>query len=206
MSKHISYMSDKVKNYKLVILGDTAVGKSCVASRFVRDEFYEFQEPTIGAAFLTKKLDLDNKIIKFEIWDTAGQERYRSLAPMYYRGACAAIIVYDITCTESFAGAKTWITELKKRANMDCIIALAGNKSDLEFQRKVNKKDVEEYAKEANIFHIETSAKTSYNIQNLFEEIARKLPIVPKSDSNYNLAEPNNIYYHNHRRNSCCST
>jgi small GTP-binding protein len=198
-------MSRKVEKYKLVILGDTAVGKSCIVSRFAKNKFYEFQEPTIGAAFLTQQLDLDNKIIKFEIWDTAGQERYRSLAPMYYRGAYAAIIVYDITCADSFAGAKTWITELKKKAKNDCIITLAGNKSDLELQRKVNKKDVEEYVKEANIFHLETSAKTAYNIQNLFEEIARKLHIVPKSESNYNLAEHNNIDYHKNSWNSCCN-
>ena len=197
-------MSGKVEKYKLVILGDTAVGKSCIVSRFAKDKFYEFQEPTIGAAFLTQKLNLDNKIIKFEIWDTAGQERYRSLAPMYYRGAYAAIIVYDITCTDSFAGAKTWITELKKNATIDCIIALVGNKSDLELQRKVNKKDVEEYVKEVNIFHIETSAKTAHNVQNLFEEVARKLHIVPKSESNYNLAEHNDIYSHQNRLNFCC--
>ena len=204
MSKHISYMSEKVRNYKLVILGDTAVGKSCVASRFVQDEFYEFQEPTIGAAFLTKKLDLDDKIIKFEIWDTAGQERYRSLAPMYYRGACAAIIVYDITCTQSFIGAKTWITELMHKADNNCIIALAGNKTDLELHRTVNKNDVEEYIKGTNIFHIEISAKTGDNIQNLFEKIAIKFPEVIESDPIYNLDEPNNIYFHKHRRESCC--
>ena len=193
-------MSKKVRNYKLVILGDTAVGKSCVASRFVQDKFYEFQEPTIGAAFLVKEVNLDNKIIKFEIWDTAGQERYRSLAPMYYRGACAAIVVYDITSKISFVGAKTWVTELKKKASIGCIIALVGNKTDLESQRKVNKNDVDEYIKGTNIFHIETSAKTAYNIQYLFEEIADKLPDNIDIDLTDTLIESNNIY----SRSSCC--
>ena len=110
---------------------------------------------------------------------------------MYYRGACAAIVVYDITCKDSFAGAKTWITELIQKGTLiDCIIALAGNKSDLELQRKVNKKDVEEYARKTNIFHIETSAKTAHNIQNLFEEVARKLPEVIESKSIYELDNP----------------
>ena len=90
-------MADQSLHCKLVLLGDTAVGKSCLVVRFVRDEFFPFQEPTIGAAFLTQTVNVDNVTIKFEIWDTAGQERYRSLAPMYYRGAGAAIVVYDIT-------------------------------------------------------------------------------------------------------------
>lgn len=198
-------MSREVRNHKLVILGDTAVGKSCVASRFVQDKFYEYQEPTIGAAFLTKEIPLDNKIIRFEIWDTAGQERYRSLAPMYYRGARAAIIVYDITSNTSFTGAKTWITELQQKANTNCIIALAGNKTDLEAQRKVNKSDVEEYINGKNIFHIETSAKTAYNIQNLFELVAAQLPNSDNElDSTSPIASSNKIYSRNYRRNSCC--
>ena len=90
-------MASRVFHYKLVLLGDSAVGKSCLVVRFVRDEFFEFQEPTIGAAFLTQTVSLDDATVKFEIWDTAGQERYRSLAPMYYRGAAAAIVVFDIT-------------------------------------------------------------------------------------------------------------
>jgi Ras-related protein Rab-5C len=92
--------------------------------RFVRDEFFEFQEPTIGAAFLTQTVALDDATVKFEIWDTAGQERYRSLAPMYYRGAAAAIIVYDITNPDSFAGAKSWVKELQRRGDTNVVIAL----------------------------------------------------------------------------------
>jgi len=108
----------------VVLLGDTAVGKSCLVVRFVRDEFFEFQEPTIGAAFLTQTVSLDDATVKFEIWDTAGQERYRSLAPMYYRGAAAAIVVYDITNKDSFNGAKSWVKELQRRGDPNVIIAL----------------------------------------------------------------------------------
>lgn len=126
-------------HFKLVLLGDTAVGKSCLVVRFVRDEFFEFQEPTIGAAFLTQSVSLGDSTVKFEIWDTAGQERYRSLAPMYYRGAAAAIVVYDITNKESFNGAKSWVKELQRRGDPNVTIALAGNKADLESKRNVHK-------------------------------------------------------------------
>jgi len=174
-------MSGQPLHYKLVLLGDTAVGKSCLVVRFVRDEFFEFQEPTIGAAFLTSTVDLDDTKVKFEIWDTAGQERYRSLAPMYYRGAAAAIVVYDITSKDSFAGAKTWVKELQRRGAPDCIIALAGNKSDLEDQRKVDKQEAEEYAENEAIIHMGTSAKTSMNVQDLFIAIAKRIPKEPKA-------------------------
>ena len=147
-------MSKKQGNYKVVLLGDTSVGKSCLANRFVNDSFFEFQEPTIGAAFMTRNLEVGNFSIRYEIWDTAGQERYRSLAPMYYRGAMAAVIVYDITQEDSFKGAKTWINEIKTKGRKDCVIVLVGNKSDLEDKRKVNKQTVYEYVHNQNIlFH-----------------------------------------------------
>mmetsp|Transcript_32207 Transcript_32207/g.39535 ORF Transcript_32207/g.39535 Transcript_32207/m.39535 type:complete len:194 (-) Transcript_32207:266-847(-) len=172
-------MSNRVFHFKLVLLGDTAVGKSCLVVRFVRDEFFEFQEPTIGAAFLTQTVALDDATVKFEIWDTAGQERYRSLAPMYYRGAAAAIIVYDITNPDSFAGAKSWVKELQRRGDPNVVIALAGNKADLESRRKVQFEEANAYAAENGILHLETSAKNANNVKPLFVEIANKLPKNP---------------------------
>eukprot|EP00940_MAST-03C_sp_MAST-3C-sp2_P001892 g1892.t1 len=167
-------------HHKLVLLGETSVGKTCVTIRFVKNEFFEFQEPTIGAAFLTQTITLDNTTVKFEIWDTAGQERYRSLAPMYYRGATAAIIVYDVTSPSSFEGAKSWVKELQRRGDPNCVIALAANKADLEGKRKVSVEEGDAYASEFGIIHMQTSAKTGLNIKNLFVEIARKLPKQPK--------------------------
>merc|ERR1711862_733289 len=125
----------------------------------------EFQEPTIGAAFLTQTVALDDATIKFEIWDTAGQERYRSLAPMYYRGAAAAIVVYDITNPESFAGAKGWVKELQRRGDPNVVIALAGNKADLESRRKVEFEEAKAYAEEHGILLMETSAKNASNVK-----------------------------------------
>mmetsp|Transcript_23927 Transcript_23927/g.35367 ORF Transcript_23927/g.35367 Transcript_23927/m.35367 type:complete len:194 (+) Transcript_23927:192-773(+) len=172
-------MSSRVCHFKLVLLGDTAVGKSCLVVRFVRDEFFEFQEPTIGAAFLTQTVALDDATVKFEIWDTAGQERYRSLAPMYYRGAAAAIVVYDITNQDSFTGAKSWVKELQRRGDPNVVIALAGNKADLESRRKVEFEEANAYAEENGILHLETSAKNANNVKALFVEIAKKLPKNP---------------------------
>jgi len=134
--------SNRICHFKLVLLGDSAVGKSCLVVRFVRDEFFEFQEPTIGAAFLTQTVTLDDSTVKFEIWDTAGQERYRSLAPMYYRGAAAAIVVFDITKKDSFIGAKSWVKELQRRGDPNVVIALAGNKADMDSKRKVSYTDM----------------------------------------------------------------
>ena len=160
---------------KVVFLGDTAVGKSCLAVRFVRNEFFEFQEPTIGAAFLGKNINLNDKRYKFEIWDTAGQERYRSLAPMYYRGAKAAVIVYDITDEDTFKGAKTWVSEIKKKSN-NCLILLVGNKVDLTNNRKVDINMVKNYVDNNNLIYMESSAKTGLNVEKIFTTIAENIP------------------------------
>ncbi|CAN6481759.1 unnamed protein product [Victoria cruziana] len=102
---------------KLVLLGDMGTGKSSLVLRFVKGQFYEFQESTIGAAFFTQTVAVEGRSVKFEIWDTAGQERYHSLAPMYYRGAAAAIVVYDMTNPDSFDRAKKWVEELRQQGN-----------------------------------------------------------------------------------------
>lgn len=143
---------------------------SCCFSRLINPLF-----PSL-AAFLTQTVALDDVTVKFEIWDTAGQERYRSLAPMYYRGASAAIIVYDITNPDSFTGAKSWVKELQRRGDPNVVIALAGNKADLEARRKVEFEEANAYAEENGILHMETSAKNANNVKALFVEIANKLP------------------------------
>lgn len=166
----------KTSHFKLVLLGDASVGKSCLVVRFAKNDFYEFQEPTIGAAFVTQSVSLGDSIIKYEIWDTAGQERYRSLVPMYYRGAAAAVIVYDITERDTFEGAKTWVSELKTQHSSDCVIALVGNKDDLAGNRAVDTEVAKNYAEENDVIFMETSAKTGHNVENLFHSIAERLP------------------------------
>ncbi|KAJ0974490.1 hypothetical protein J5N97_016455 [Dioscorea zingiberensis] len=162
-------------NAKLVLLGDMGAGKSSLVLRFVKGQFLEFQESTIGAAFFSQTLAVNDATVKFEIWDTAGQERYHSLAPMYYRGAAAAIIVYDISSTESFERAKKWVQELQKQGNPNMVTALAGNKADLEDKRKVSTEEAQTYAQENGLFFMETSAKTATNVNEIFYEIARSM-------------------------------
>ena len=172
---------------KLVLLGEAAVGKSSLVLRFVSNDFQENKEPTIGAAFLTQKCTIGERTIKYEIWDTAGQERFASLAPMYYRNAQAAIVVYDITKPASFIKARHWVKELDEQANRDITIALVGNKLDLveddsaedgETLRKVSVEEGQSLADEEGLLFFETSAKTGNNVNEVFVGIGSKIPSV----------------------------
>ncbi|EQL00960.1 Rab5-like protein ypt51 [Ophiocordyceps sinensis CO18] len=175
---------------KLVLLGEAAVGKSSLVLRFVNNDFQENKEPTIGAAFLTQKCNLPTRTIKFEIWDTAGQERFASLAPMYYRNAQAALVVYDLTKPTSLVKAKHWVAELQRQASPGIVIALVGNKLDLAGEsgpaegedaddgqgpgdaRKVSTEEAQAYAEEERLLFFETSAKTGHNVSEVFTAIA----------------------------------
>ena len=160
---------------KIVLLGETAVGKSSLATRFVRDDFAPNQESTIGAAFLSHHVNTaKGQVVKFEIWDTAGQERYRSLAPMYYRGAVAALIVYDITSPDSLKRSKSWIQELKKSSD-NVVVALIGNKCDLEEKRSVPTSEGQALADDEGGLFFEASAKTGHNVDALFKTVAERV-------------------------------
>ncbi|OHE95646.1 pre-mRNA-splicing factor 38B [Colletotrichum orchidophilum] len=181
---------------KLVLLGEAAVGKSSLVLRFVNNDFQENKEPTIGAAFLTQKCNLPTRTIKFEIWDTAGQERFASLAPMYYRNAQAALVVYDLTKPTSLVKAKHWVAELQRQASPGIVIALVGNKLDLTNDaesgsagdheeadgedsgdaRKVSTEEAKSYAEEESLLFFETSAKTGHNVTEVFTAIANAIP------------------------------
>ncbi|CAM8920900.1 unnamed protein product [Rhodiola kirilowii] len=188
---------------KLVLLGDMGTGKTSLVLRFVKGQFYDYQESTIGAAFFTQVLSLNEGTIKFDIWDTAGQERYHSLAPMYYRGAAAAVVVYDLTSMESFLRAKKWVLELQRQGNPNLVMFLVANKADLHDKRKVSAEEGEQYAKENGLSFLEASAKTAQNVNELFYEIAKKLaktqPVRPSGLRLHNRQERRRGYF-------CCST
>ncbi|XP_060081059.1 ras-related protein Rab-22A-like [Ylistrum balloti] len=192
-----------VREVKLCLLGETAVGKSSIVMRFVKDQFRSALESTIGASFMTKRVEVDGKHYAFQIWDTAGQEKYRALAPMYYRGSAAAIVVYDITREQTFRAVKEWISELRKNASSDIVLAIAGNKCDLEDLREVSFKDVEEYARQRNAIFIETSALTAVNVPELFIKIARQLPPEDMTHSRMNNSTVN-LYENSDQKRKCC--
>jgi len=195
----------KVFQFKLFLLGESAVGKSSLVLRFVKGQFLEFQESTIGAAFLTQTVCLNDTTVKFEIWDTAGQERYHSLAPMYYRGAQAAIVVYDITSTESFDKAKSWVKELQRQGNPNIVISLCGNKIDLEIKRTVDAETAQNYADENGLLFMETSAKTAANVNELFVAIAKKLPkTAPKPTTTTLTVQPVQEKSSTKKKAGCC--
>ena len=166
---------------KLVLLGDTGVGKSAIVVRFVQGEFSNESKVTVGAAFLAKALRIPEspgvlaKAVKFEIWDTAGQERYASLAPLYYRGAGAAVVVYDITSTASFEKARFWVKELQKHASPNINMVLVGNKKDLEGRRAVSREDARAFANENGMaMECEASALSGDGVIEIFKAVAMR--------------------------------
>mmetsp|Transcript_3845 Transcript_3845/g.6234 ORF Transcript_3845/g.6234 Transcript_3845/m.6234 type:complete len:205 (-) Transcript_3845:42-656(-) len=160
---------------KLVLLGNSGVGKTSVVLRYVQGVYSLDQPSTIGASFMTKRMFLDDWKVKLQIWDTAGQERFRSMTPMYYRGASAAILVYDITSVESFECVKDWVVELRTQVQHDIVLAIAGNKKDLEEQRQVKLAKAQEYAESVGAIIYETSAKDNEGIEELFVDVSRRL-------------------------------
>jgi len=150
--------------------------QSSLSLRFVTNNFKPYSESTIGASFMAKMIMVDDTPIKYAIWDTAGQEKYHSLAPMYYRGAAAAIVVYDITRKSTFQTLKNWVKELRQLGPENIVIAIAGNKCDLEDQRDQPTAAGREYAEEIGALFVETSAKEDTNVHDLFVDISKRLP------------------------------
>lgn len=154
--------------FKVVLIGDSAVGKSQILARFARDEFSLDSKATIGVEFQTRTLVIEHKSVKAQIWDTAGQERYRAVTSAYYRGAVGALLVYDITKRQTFEHIPRWLEELRGHADKNIVIMLVGNKTDLEDEREVATEDAKEFAEKEGLFFLETSALDATNVETAF--------------------------------------
>jgi Ras-related protein Rab-11A len=154
--------------FKIVLIGDSAVGKSQLLARFARNEFSLDSKATIGVEFQTRTLVIDHKTVKAQIWDTAGQERYRAVTSAYYRGAVGAMLVYDITKRQTFDHVARWLEELRGHADNNIVIMLIGNKCDLGNLRAVPIEDAKEFAQREGLFFLETSALEAINVESAF--------------------------------------
>ncbi|XP_057705777.1 ras-related protein Rab-41 isoform X3 [Corythoichthys intestinalis] len=165
-----------LRKFKLVFLGEQSVGKTSLITRFMYDSFDNTYQATIGIDFLSKTMYLEDRTIRLQLWDTAGQERFRSLIPSYIRDSAAAVVVYDIANLNSFQQTSKWIDDVRTERGSDVIIMLVGNKTDLADKRQITTEEGEQRAKELNVMFIETSAKTGYNVKQLFRRVAAALP------------------------------
>ena len=163
-------------SFKIIIVGDSGVGKSCLSIKASRNYFEDFYSPTVGFEFLTFNVKVEDQNIKLQIWDTCGQEVYRSLISSFYRSASLALIVYSIDNEESFINIEKWLNDIKSQSNPDVKIFLIGNKADLEDKRQVTRENGEKFYRDHKLsFFTETSAKTGFNVKNIFIEAAKVL-------------------------------
>ena len=173
--------------FKILLIGNSSVGKSSLLLRFVDDAWSDIFVPTIGVDFKVRTLKINNSLIKFQIWDTAGQERFKNITANYYRGAHGILVLYDITDVDSFKNLNNWLMEIEKNAKSNVVKVLIGNKSDLSSLRKVSVEEGEEFAEENGMKFIETSAKNRDNVLEAFEELGREIMEVMGEDDKMNL-------------------
>ena len=169
-------MSEGIESFKVVLVGESGVGKSSIITQFIDQTFQEDQQSTTGGTFSAKTVICDNsKVLKFEIWDTAGQERYRALTKMFYKDANAAVLVFDITRKDSFDELKSyWAQQIKESSPPNIILAVAANKSDLIDKEVVKEEESRAFADELGAIYVSTTAKTVETINDLFIQIAKK--------------------------------
>uniref|UniRef100_UPI00398F3BBA ras-related protein ORAB-1-like n=1 Tax=Pristiophorus japonicus TaxID=55135 RepID=UPI00398F3BBA len=161
--------------FKLLLIGDSGVGKSCLLLRFADDTYTESYISTIGVDFKIRTIELEGKTIKLQIWDTAGQERFRTITSSYYRGAHGIIIVYDVTDQDSFSNVKQWLEEIARYASENVNKLLVGNKCDLTTKKVVDYTTAKEYADSLQIPFLETSAKNATNVEQAFVTMAAEI-------------------------------
>ncbi|XP_024363882.1 ras-related protein RABA5c [Physcomitrium patens] len=173
----MAYNDDKSEDYlfKVVLIGDSAVGKSNLLSRYARNEFNLNSKATIGVEFQTQSMEIDGKEIKAQIWDTAGQERFRAVTSAYYRGAVGALIVYDISRKGTFDNVGRWLDELRVHSDASVVVMLVGNKCDLDNIREVSQEEATLLAQNEKMSFIETSAMDATNVTNAFQSVVKEI-------------------------------
>ena len=160
--------------YKILLLGDSAVGKTCFFMQYTENTFHEVHMSTVGLDHKTKNVQIDGKTYKIQIWDTAGQERFRTITKNYFKGAHGIILIYDVTSNDTFESVRNWIKQIKQEVDDKVCIILVGNKIDMEEQRVVTKEQGESMANEYGLTHYECSAKTGENVERSFNELVKK--------------------------------
>ena len=198
--------------FRYIIIGDMAVGKSCLLLQFTDHKFRHEHELTIGVEFGGKTIEVKGKNVKIQIWDTAGQEAFQAITRTYYKGAIGALLVYDITRKETFTHVTKWLEEVKSNSSKQITIILIGNKKDLEDKRQVSYEEGEALAKENGLMFLETSAKTAYNVVEAFNISAQcilnnieKTGVDPSENSNVKLKDGmETVRDSNDKKNGCC--
>ena len=197
--------------FKLILVGDSYVGKTNILSKYIKNEFNQNTKSTVGVEFGAKLLKIEDKIIKAQIWDTAGQERYKSITSAYYKGAKGAFIVYDITNRLTFESVDKWVQDLNLNSDKNITLLLIGNKMDLADKRVVSKEEGEEKAKSFGLAFLETSALTGENIDKVFDymlkEVYTKIIIEKKNSGEIdyiNIGNNIEINEQSEKKSACC--
>lgn len=162
--------------FRLIIIGESTVGKSCLLRRFTQGRWSEHNDPTVGVDFHTKMVQVDGHNLKLQLWDTAGQERFRAITRSYFRNAVGALLVFDIADRLSFAKISGWMNDVQQSSKPHVpVFVLVGNKADLDRHRQVTKSDAERFASSCNIDYIETSSRTGVNVEEVFALLSRRV-------------------------------
>jgi Ras-related protein Rab-5C len=188
LKTRIVIMTSLSRKFKVVLLGASAAGKTSIVIRFCKGTFSQGQEPTIGAAFISRDITTRDGIVSLHVWDTAGQERYRSLVPKYSQGAAAIIIVYDATDPDSFAAAQACYAETHENLPSGVVWFLVANKCDL--PPTVDPVTARDFANEKDLIFVETSAMTGQGVSDLFLEVAQAIPKLPAAGDTLDLRQP----------------
>ena len=198
-------MQDVDHIFKILIIGDSSVGKSNILLRFSDNIFHDTFLPTIGVDFKIRNVKMSNQTIKLNIWDTAGQERFKTITSTYYKGAHGIILVYDITDRESFNNIENWLNEVKKHAGAQVVKLLIGNKCDLEEERVVNTKEGKELADNLGISFLETSAKQRTNIDEAFMTLTKQIyELIPDTEKKIEEKLDSRTMKRRQDKGSCC--